>query len=200
VPNPILTAPLQGWSAPLDEVPDAVFAGRLLGDGVAIDPTEGTLFAPCEGVVITVAAQRHAVTLRTAGGAEVLLHVGIDTVALNGEGFELHVAQGAKVRPGDRLLTFDLDLLARRATSLLTPIIVTDGAPFSVIRRASGQSVQVGEFLMELAPAAVATASVGSESPESECVAEVVVPLEHGNQGARRHRHAQRARKVRERA
>jgi multiphosphoryl transfer protein len=183
VPNLILTAPLHGWSAPLDEVPDAVFAGRLLGDGVAIDPTEGALFAPCDGVVITVAAQRHAVTLRTAGGAEVLLHVGIDTVALNGEGFELHVAQGAKVKSGDRLLTFDLDLLATRATSLLTPIIVTDGAPFSVIRRASGQSVRVGEFLMELAPVGASTAmtaapSSTSESPES--VADVVVLLEHG--------------------
>ncbi len=185
MPNLILTAPLHGWSAPLEEVPDAVFSGRLLGDGVAIDPTEGALFAPCDGDVIAVAAQKHAVTLRAAGGAEVLLHVGVDTVVLNGEGFELHVAQGTKVKSGDRLLTFDLDLLARRATSLLTPIIVTDGAPFSVIRRATGHAVRAGEFLMELAPAGASTGAVAkpsgaAEATDGQRVADVVVPLEHG--------------------
>jgi multiphosphoryl transfer protein len=118
VPNLILVAPMQGWSAPLEEVPDPVFAGRLLGDGVAIDPTAGVLHAPCDGSIITVPAQKHALTLRAPDGAEILLHVGIDTVALNGEGFELHVAQGSRVKAGERLLTFDLDLLARRATSL----------------------------------------------------------------------------------
>jgi phosphocarrier protein FPr/phosphocarrier protein len=199
---------MPGWCAPLDEAPDAVFAGRLLGDGVAIDPTEGVLVAPCDGVVIAIPAQKHAVTLRAAGGAEILLHVGIDTVAMNGEGFDAHVAQGQHVKTGDRLLTFDLDLLARRATSLLTPIIVTDGAPFSVVRRASGQLVRAGEFLMELAPvgatasrvarpeadapaSCAASHAMGGEhttgidpatgvGPATEHVAHVVVPLEHG--------------------
>jgi phosphocarrier protein FPr/phosphocarrier protein len=183
---------MHGWSAPLDEVPDAVFAGRLLGDGVAIDPTEGVLCAPCDGVVITVPAQKHAITLRAACGAEILLHVGIDTVALNGEGFELHVSQGSTVKAGDRLLTFDLDVLARRATSLLTPVIVTDGAPFSIVRRSSGQSVRQGEFLMELAPVGVTVEGEAARLPASEAqrvsaspgqkdvVARVIVPLEHG--------------------
>ncbi len=153
VANLILVAPMSGWSTPLDEVPDEVFAGRLLGDGVAIDPTEGVLVAPCDGVIVTTAAQKHSVTIRAANEAEILLHVGIDTVALNGEGFELHVAQGAQVRAGDRLLTFDLDLLAQRATSLLTPIIVTDSAPFSIVRRASGQSVRAGSFCWSWFPA-----------------------------------------------
>ena len=125
-PTSYCVAPMQGWSAPLDEVPDAVFAARLLGDGVAIDPTGATLHAPCDGEIVTIPAQKHAVTLRAANGAEILLHVGIDTVALGGEGFELQVREGTRVKAGDVLMRFDLDLLAQRAKSLLTPIIVTD--------------------------------------------------------------------------
>ena len=120
-----LVAPLAGWSTALAEAPDEVFAARLLGDGVAIDPTAGTLHAPCDAEIVLLPASRHAVTLRTAAGCEVLLHVGIDTVTLGGEGFEAHVREGDRVRAGDALLTFDLDFLARRARSVLTPIIIT---------------------------------------------------------------------------
>src|SRR5207302_1942934 len=83
--------------------------------GVAIDPTSARLCAPCDGELIVIAAARHAVTLRTPEGCEVLLHVGIDSVELGGQGFELHAPQGARVRAGEPLLSFDLDLLARRA-------------------------------------------------------------------------------------
>ncbi|HYP65094.1 MAG TPA: PTS glucose transporter subunit IIA [Steroidobacteraceae bacterium] len=86
-----LLAPLAGWSTPLDEAPDEVFAARLLGDGLAIDPTGATLHAPCDGEIVLLPASRHAVTLRTGSGCEILLHVGIDTVALAGDGFEAHV-------------------------------------------------------------------------------------------------------------
>ena len=113
-----LLAPLAGWSTPLDEAPDEVFARRMLGEGVAIDPTAGTLCAPCDAEVIVLPASRHAVTLRLHGGCEILLHVGLDTVALAGEGFEAHVRQGAQVSAGDPLLSFDLDLLARRARTV----------------------------------------------------------------------------------
>src|SRR5579862_9439643 len=133
--NVILVAPLAGWSTPLDEAPDAVFAGRMLGDGLAIDPTGATLYAPCDGELIAVPATKHAITLRTPLGVEILLHVGIDTVALGGEGFQLHVSEGQLVRTGERLLSFDLDLLARRATSVLTPILVVEGSGFTVTRR-----------------------------------------------------------------
>ena len=79
----ILLSPLQGWGAPLAETPDPVFSGGMMGDGVAIDPTGTTLHAPCAGTLIVVAASRHAVTIRAENGAEILLHVGIDTVGLN---------------------------------------------------------------------------------------------------------------------
>ena len=93
----ILLAPLSGWAAPLPEVPDPVFAERMLGDGVAIDPTGSVLHAPCEATVAVVHAARHAVTLRTAVGIEILMHLGLDTVALGGEGFEVHVSEGQVV-------------------------------------------------------------------------------------------------------
>jgi multiphosphoryl transfer protein len=157
-----LLAPLAGWSTPLAEVPDEVFAARLLGDGLAIDPTAGTLHAPCDGELVLVAASGHAVTVRTPDGCDVLLHVGIDTVGLAGEGFKVHVAQGARVHAGDALLSFDLDLLARRARSLLTPVIVTAERGFRVLRRSLDRAVTVGDFLMEIGPA---TASVTATAP-----------------------------------
>ena len=180
-----LLAPLAGWSTPLDEAPDAVFAGRMLGDGLAIDPTGSTLYAPCDGELIAVPATRHAVTLRSSQGAEILLHVGIDTVGLAGEGFELHVRQGQQVRAGDRLLSFDIDLLARRAKSLLTPVILLEGAGFTVGRRNQDREVNVGDVLMELVleasgqPGSAASAAGAADSP-ALLVRRLTVALEHG--------------------
>jgi phosphoenolpyruvate-protein phosphotransferase len=178
----ILVAPLAGWSTPLDEVPDAVFAGRMLGDGVAIDPTESTLYAPCAGELIAVPESKHAITLRTPAGAEILLHVGIDTVALGGEGFKLHVRQGQRVCTGEPLLSFDMDLLARRARSLLTPIIVLEGGAFAVGRRNQDREVKVGDVLVELTPIATGpAAAAGDAGPPTAAVSRrVLVALEHG--------------------
>jgi len=177
-----LLAPLAGWSTPLDEVPDEVFAARLLGDGVAIDPTAGTLHAPCDGEIVLLPASRHAVTLRTDSGCEILLHVGIDTVALAGEGFEARVRQGARVRAGDALLSFDLDFLARRAKSLLTPIIVTAESGCGIRRRSLDRAVEVGEWLMEIAPGALTAAarSAGESRAGSNASRRLTVGFEHG--------------------
>ncbi|MGH8301715.1 MAG: phosphoenolpyruvate--protein phosphotransferase [Steroidobacteraceae bacterium] len=150
-PRPlVLTAPLSGWSTPLDEVPDPVFAGRMLGDGVAIDPTGATLHAPCDGEIITLPDSRHAVTLRCACGAQLLMHIGIDTVALAGEGFEAHVKLGQKVSAGERLITFDLDLLARRAKSLLTPVLLLEGSGFTIAHSIESREIAAGDVLMEI--------------------------------------------------
>ena len=164
----ILVAPMNGWASALDEVPDPVFAGKVIGDGLAIDPTSGTLCAPCDGEVITLHAAKHAVTLRAANGAEILLHIGCDTVALDGDGFEAHVTQGRRVRAGDPLVTFDLDGVAPRVRSLITPVIVVDGGGFTVVRCEQPRAVRVGDFLMELR-------GNGTELRKS-----VRVPYEHG--------------------
>ena len=114
----VLAAPLAGWATRLDEVPDPAFAQGMIGDGVAIDPTSSELCAPCDGVIVSVHRARHACTLRTDIGAEILLHIGIDTVELRGEGFQVLVAEGQRVRTGDPLIRFDIDRLARRSRSL----------------------------------------------------------------------------------
>ncbi len=177
-----LVAPLAGWSTPLDEAPDEVFAARMLGDGLAIDPIGSTLCAPCEGELIALAAARHAVTLRTPGGCEILLHVGIDTVNLGGEGFEAHVRQGEQVLAGQRLLSFDLDLLARRARSVLTPIIITADSGFRILSQNLNREVAVGDFLMQVAPSgAVPAIGAGDATPPAPMrTRHVTVDLEHG--------------------
>ena len=176
--NLVLSAPLKGWIAPLDETPDAVFAERMLGDGLAIDPTGSMLHAPCDAVVMTVHRARHAVTLRATNGAEILMHLGLETVALEGAGFEVLVREGQSVKAGDPLIAFDLDFLAQNARSLITPIVITNPDAFEIVRREQDRAIEVGDALMELspvgglaAPAAVAAHETGRQ---------VVVPLVHG--------------------
>jgi multiphosphoryl transfer protein len=185
----LLLAPLAGWSTPLEEIPDPVFAGRMLGDGLAVDPTGATVHAPCEGEIIALPESKHAVTLRGDGGAEILIHVGIDTVGLAGEGFEAHVKPGARVVAGERLITFDLELIARRAQSLLTPILLMDGGGFTVVRRSENREIAVGDLLMEIAPIEEASVRSGSDEPASGAAREEIghgkvrpvrVALEHG--------------------
>lgn len=179
MPNVTLLVPLRGWIAPLDETPDEVFAQRLLGDGVAIDPTGDTLHAPCDGEVISVAASKHAVAIRAINGAEILMHVGIDTVALGGEGFRVLVEQGRRVKTGDPLLSFDLDVLAQRARSLITPIVVTNGDLFAIVNARTGRAAAVGDALFELQATTGAPDNKGSAS-DSTITEKLVIPHEHG--------------------
>jgi phosphoenolpyruvate-protein phosphotransferase len=174
-----LLSPLRGWAASLTETPDAVFAQRLLGDGVAIDPTLGTLHAPCTGEVISVAATQHALAIRATEGAEILLHVGIDTVAMGGVGFRMLVAQGEHVSSGQPLLTFDLDVLARRAKSLITPMVVTNGDRFSIAQARFDRAVEVGDALIELHSTDVDASSRQTAAAE-EATDRLVLAHEHG--------------------
>jgi phosphocarrier protein FPr/phosphocarrier protein len=175
-----VAAPLAAWAAPLDEAPDEVFAGRMLGDGVALDPLEGVLRAPCDGVVASLPRTRHAVTLRADNGAELLMHVGLDTVALGGEGFEAHVAEGQRVRRGDPLLTFDLDQLAARAKSLLTPVVVINAEAFEIVGRVTGRQVRQGETLMQLRALAGAPEALSAAASEAAVERAVTLALPHG--------------------
>src|SRR6476619_5103928 len=121
-----ILSPLSGQVWPLERVPDPVFAQKMVGDGLSIDPTDAVLLAACDGEVISLHAAGHALTLRTPDGIEVLMHVGIDTVTLKGEGFMPRVKLGDKVRTGTPLIEFDLDFLATHAKSLLTQIVITN--------------------------------------------------------------------------
>lgn len=142
----ILRAPLSGVVYPLERVPDPVFAQKLTGDGLSIDPVDATLRAPCAGEVVHIHPASHALTLR-AGGVEVLMHIGIDTVALKGAGFTPRVKAGDKVEAGAPLIEFDIDKLATTAKSLLTEVIISNGDAARIVRRASGK-VKAGEDVL----------------------------------------------------
>ncbi len=157
----ILKAPLSGVVWPLERVPDPVFAQKIVGDGLSIDPTDSTLYAPCAGEVRHLHAASHALTLRVAGGVEVMMHIGIDTVALQGAGFIPHVKVGDKVDAGAPLIDFDLDEIATQAKSLLTQIIIINGDAARVVERASGEVKANRDTFLTLAliPSADRTAS-----------------------------------------
>src|SRR5688572_15133078 len=133
-----IVAPLSGQVWPLERIPDPVFAQKMVGDGLSIDPTDAVLCAPCEGEVMSLHAAGHAITLRTSEGAEVLLHIGIDTVSLKGEGFRPQVRIGDRVQAGAPLIEFDLDFLATHAKSLLTQIVIANSERVATWERASG--------------------------------------------------------------
>lgn len=145
----ILSAPLSGPVLTLANVPDAVFASGAMGDGIAIDPLNDTLYAPCAGEVIHVARSRHAVTLRADNGAELLLHLGLDTVELQGEGFSMLVKEGARVSNGQPLLRYDVDKVALRCKSLVSLLVITNGEHFQA-RPITLKGVKVGEPLLHI--------------------------------------------------
>lgn len=178
-----IASPLTGWVTPLEDVPDPVFAGRMLGDGVAIDPTEGMLRAPGAGRIVSVHTAGHAVTIELDAGPVLLLHIGLDTVALSGEGFQPQVAEGDRVSDGDVLIAFDLALLARRARSLVTPMVVTNGEAFRISASAPAGAIAAGDMLLQLEPLVSAGGGQGLLSPEiMEDSAErtLRLPLAHG--------------------
>ena len=133
-----LIAPLSGVMIPIEEVPDAVFAKKMVGEGISIDPIEGRLVSPVAGEVIDLQSSGHAVTVRDAHGLEVLMHIGLDTVRLQGAGFSPRVSVGDAVAVGDALIDFDLDAIAREAKSLLTQIVVANSDRIAVLAPATG--------------------------------------------------------------
>lgn len=173
----IVVAPLAGWVTPLPEVPDPVFAEKMLGDGLAIDPVNDTLCAPCDATVLTVHEAGHAVTLRSTDGYELICHIGVDTVSLGGKGLTPLVKAGAKVLAGQPLIRFDLDYLVQNAPAVVTPIIVADATRYGVEPIASGL-VAVGDPLLRVVPLAVeaVVADTGGEA----LIEETVVALSHG--------------------
>ncbi|WNZ83267.1 phosphoenolpyruvate--protein phosphotransferase [Pseudomonas sp. P108] len=145
-----LLAPLSGVLMALDEVPDPVFSGRVIGDGLCIDPTSSTLCAPLAGIISNVQASGHAVSITDDHGVQVLMHIGLDTVNLAGQGFTSLVEEGQRVAAGQALIEFDADYIARHARSLLTLMLVVSGEPFTWLSAPSGR-VESGQPLLELA-------------------------------------------------
>ena len=123
-----LYAPMTGEMLPLAAVPDETFSSKLLGEGFAILPSQGEVYAPFDGEIITFFPTKHAIVLRNEAGVEVLIHVGIDTVELKGQGFEQLVSVGDVVKRGQALLRMDTDFIASKGYSLISPVVVTNSA------------------------------------------------------------------------
>ncbi|MED3965479.1 glucose-specific PTS transporter subunit IIBC [Niallia taxi] len=132
-----MVSPIKGQLVPITEVPDPVFAGKMMGDGFAIIPSEGTVVSPVDGKIVNLFPTKHAIGIMADSGREILIHFGIDTVKLKGEGFETLVGENDVVKKGQPLLKVDLDYIKENATSTTTPIIFTN--------LAEGESVQINK-------------------------------------------------------
>ena len=172
----IVHAPVDGWVCSLDAVPDAAFAGRMVGEGLAIDPAGMTVRAPFDGVVSSLARTKHAVSIRADAGPEILIHLGLETVALDGMGFTAHVASGTRVKTGDVLLTLDLEVLAAGARSLISPILLTGEGEVRLLPL--NRLVAAGEPIMAVCPIRVAASSTREAAPT--LTRTVRAPLPHG--------------------
>ena len=147
----ILKAPLSGVIYPIEQVPDPpVFAQKMVGDGLSIDPTNSILCAPIDGTVTQIHSALHAVTLTHSSGLEVMMHIGLDTVSLKSKGFEALVVQGQEVKSGDPLIDFDMDYIATHAKSLMTQIILTNGEMVESIDKSQGVVIANESRLMSV--------------------------------------------------
>lgn len=135
-------APVTGELVALEDVPDPTFSQKMMGDGVAFKPTDGTFVAPVSGEVVNLFPTKHAIGIKSQAGVEYLLHIGLETVTLDGEGFEAHVKQGDKVEVGDKLVTVDLELVAEKADTI-SPLVITN--EISSLDKADPQAVVKAE-------------------------------------------------------
>ena len=145
-----LVAPLSGHLLPIETIPDPVFAQKMVGDGVSIDPVSQSLVSPCDGTVTQIHSAGHAVTITTAEGVEVLMHIGLDTVMLKGQGFTPRVKTGQTVTRGDVLIDFDADYIATHARSLLTQIVITNMSLVSSLQTHTGEVVAGQDPILDI--------------------------------------------------
>ena len=146
-----IAAPMNGNAIPLEEVPDETFAQGVLGLGAAIEPNEGKVVAPADGTVETIFDTKHAIGLSLNNGAEILIHIGINTVELGGEGYKAFVAEGDKVKKGQTLITFDMDFIKSKGYKLVTPVIVTNSDDYSEIEFKTKGNITTENTLLGLA-------------------------------------------------
>lgn len=144
----LIASPMIGEVVALDNVPDEVFASGAMGKGLAINPSDGTVVAPSNGEITLVFPTGHAVGMRTENGAEILIHVGMDTVSLAGKGFKSFVEVGQKVTAGDKLLEFDLATIRDAGLPVITPVIVTNSADYDDVLLTQEVRVNIGDYLM----------------------------------------------------
>jgi len=144
-------APVVGNAVPVSQVPDPTFAEELLGKGIAIEPAEGKVYAPCDATVDMMFETGHAVSLVADCGAEVLIHVGLDTVTLKGKHFTIHTANGAKVKKGDLLIEFDVEAIKAEGFNVITPMLICNSGDYGTFKASVGKAVTNADVVIELA-------------------------------------------------
>lgn len=145
----MIQSPLDGKLVPLSEVNDEVFSAGILGEGMAVIPEKGELYAPADAVISTVFESKHAISMVCDNGAELLLHVGLDTVKLEGKYFDAQVKDGDRVKAGQLLLKFDMKALKKEGYDLITPVIVANPAKFQMETATPGM-VKQGSAILSL--------------------------------------------------
>lgn len=146
----VLGSPAAGTAVSIKEVNDPTFSEGILGDGVAVIPSEGKIYAPADGEIGMVFDTLHAVSMTTDFGAEVLIHVGLDTVQLKGDGFEGHVNAGDKVKKGDLLLTVDLEKVKAAGYDIITPMLICNTADYASVEGSFGKAVSAGDEILKV--------------------------------------------------
>ena len=146
-----LYAPMAGQAVALSEVPDPAFSGGMLGDGIAVIPSSGEVLAPCDATVDMMFPTGHAVSLiADHNGAEILIHVGLDTVTLNGAPFQIVVESGQKVKKGDLLMTADLEAIKAAGLDPITPMLVCNSSDYTTFKTTVGKAVTNADAVIEL--------------------------------------------------
>ncbi len=165
-----IMAPLTGEIVALEQVPDPVFSEKALGDGIAILPEDGKVYSPVNGVVATVAATKHAYGFQSEDGLDVLVHVGLETVGLNGEGFTVHIKEGDQVKAGDLVAEANLSLLKSKNLNLITPVLICDGMDDKQMQPCSGK-VKAGQDPVLTITGEAAPAAAKKEEPKPQAAA-----------------------------
>ena len=143
-------APVAGCAVSLKEVRDPTFSSCMLGNGVAIIPEDGKVCAPCDATVDMMFTTGHAVSLVADNGAEILIHVGLETVSMNGKGFTVHVQNGQRVKTGQLMIEVDLEMLKTAGLNPITPVLVCNSDEYGVVGAVTGQSVSNDDVVMEV--------------------------------------------------
>ena len=144
-----IKAPVDGRLIPIEEVDDEVFSAKMAGDGIAIMPVGDTFVAPIDGVITKIFSTNHAFSIKSKQDLEVLVHIGLETVALKGEGFERLAQEGDEVKVGDPIIKVDLDYIKANAKDIVTPILITDESKFDEIDK-NDNVVKSGDPIMEV--------------------------------------------------
>lgn len=147
----ILGSPVSGKVIPIEQVADQTFSQKILGDGLAVVPTDGKIYSPVDGVVSALMDTGHAIGITSSGGAEILIHVGRETVELGGKFFTMHVREGQKVKRGDTLITFDSEAISAAGYDLTTPVVVGNFEDYVMEKTGSGDILH-GHTLLTLRP------------------------------------------------